>query len=174
MFPLVLHPPLFWGCVVLYLRSQKGGCCSISNDMSCFYGKFWINTLLSILVQLLLYILKCNYFGITTFKFFVKIINIPDEELFSETYIGCTASYLVLIIWCCRWFVSPSEAVYCYICGRRRVAVARYRMICFVLPFTVHSVGVSALMQLCKKLRLIKHNQNTSKQCKYITRMGLS
>ena len=32
-------------------------------------------------------------------------------------------------------FVSHSsfEAVYCFICGRRRVAVARYRMICLVL-----------------------------------------
>ena len=31
-------------------------------------------------------------------------------------------------------FVYPPsfEAVYCYICGRRRVAVARYRMICLV------------------------------------------
>ena len=28
---------------------------------------------------------------------------------------------------------SPSyEAVFCYICGRQRVAVARYRMICLV------------------------------------------
>ena len=30
--------------------------------------------------------------------FFVKIISIPDEELFSETAIGCTASYFVYII----------------------------------------------------------------------------
>ena len=34
-------------------------------------------------------------------------------------------------------FVTPPppyfEAVYCFICGRRRVAVARYRMICLVL-----------------------------------------
>ena len=27
--------------------------------------------------------------------FLVKIISIPDEELFSETYLGCTASYFV-------------------------------------------------------------------------------
>ena len=33
-----------------------------------------------------------------------------------------------------RGFLSPPfEAVYCYICGRRRVAVARYRMIYLVL-----------------------------------------
>ena len=31
-------------------------------------------------------------------------------------------------------FVHPSiKAVYCFICGRRKVAVARYRMICLVL-----------------------------------------
>ena len=28
-------PPLFWGCVLLYLRSRKGGCCSILDDLSC-------------------------------------------------------------------------------------------------------------------------------------------
>ena len=28
----------------------------------------------------------------------VKIISIPDEELFSETAVGCTASYFVKII----------------------------------------------------------------------------
>ena len=26
----------FWGRVLLYLRSPKGGCCSISDDLSCF------------------------------------------------------------------------------------------------------------------------------------------
>ena len=29
------NPPLFWGCVLLYLRLPKGGCCSISDDLSC-------------------------------------------------------------------------------------------------------------------------------------------
>ena len=53
--------------------------------------------MLSTLEQLLLYILKCNYFGMTTFSFlfFVKIIRIPDDELFSETNVGSTASYFV-------------------------------------------------------------------------------
>ena len=57
--------------------------------------KFWTNTLLSALVHLLHYILKCNNFGMTTVNFFVKIISIPDEELFSETYIEWTAPYFV-------------------------------------------------------------------------------
>ena len=29
-------PPLFWGWILLILRSPKGGCCSISDDLSCF------------------------------------------------------------------------------------------------------------------------------------------
>ena len=29
----------------------------------------------------------------TNASFFVKIFSIPDEELFSETYVGCTALY---------------------------------------------------------------------------------
>ena len=36
MFLLVLNPPpLFWGWILLILRSPKGGCCSISDDLSC-------------------------------------------------------------------------------------------------------------------------------------------
>ena len=33
--PVAFATPLFWGCVLLYLRSPKGGCCSISDDLSC-------------------------------------------------------------------------------------------------------------------------------------------
>ena len=29
-----VNPP-FLGCVLLYLRSPKGGCCSISDDLTC-------------------------------------------------------------------------------------------------------------------------------------------
>ena len=37
MFPLVLYhpPPLFWDSVLLYLRSPKGGFCSITDALSC-------------------------------------------------------------------------------------------------------------------------------------------
>ena len=73
---------------------------------------------------------------IQTVWLIVLIISIPDEELFSETAVGCTASYFVNIIWCSCWFWTPPpyfEAEYCLFCGRRRVAVARYRMICLVL-----------------------------------------
>ena len=37
----------------------------------------------------------CIYFGNTAVRVFVKIISIPDEELFSERDIGCTASHFV-------------------------------------------------------------------------------
>ena len=46
---------------------------------------------------------------------------------------------------CSRWFDPPPsfEAVYCVICGRRRVAVARYRMVCLVLKASAHSYKLS-------------------------------
>ena len=70
----------------------------------------------------------------TTVSFLVKINSILYEELFSKTYFGCTASYFKLYDVSVGFVSPPSfEAVYCYICGRRGVAVARYRMICLVL-----------------------------------------
>ena len=39
----VTPPPLFWGWILLtgILRSPKGGCCSISDDLSCSYHHDW-------------------------------------------------------------------------------------------------------------------------------------
>ena len=34
---LCTPPPLFWGWILLILRSPKGSCCSISDDLSCFF-----------------------------------------------------------------------------------------------------------------------------------------
>ena len=48
----------------------------------------WINTLLYTLVKLLRYILKCNRFGMTTLRVFVKIISTPDENLFPKRLSG--------------------------------------------------------------------------------------
>ena len=92
-----------------------------NNDQNVFwsYVKIWINTLWCTLVQLLHYILKCihlewrwlfgpfRYMLIQTVWLNVLIISIPDEELFSETAVGCTASYFVKIIWCSCWFWTP-------------------------------------------------------------------
>ena len=38
---------------------------------------------------------KVLLFWNDNFQFFVKSISIPDGELFSETYVDCTASYFV-------------------------------------------------------------------------------
>ena len=77
------------------------------------------HTLWCTLVQLLHYILKCihlewrwlfgpfRYMLIQTVWLIVQIISIPDEELFSETAVGCTVSYFVQIIWCSCWFWPP-------------------------------------------------------------------
>ena len=35
--PVGFVAPLFWGWILLILRSPKGGCCSISDDLSCFH-----------------------------------------------------------------------------------------------------------------------------------------
>ena len=110
------------------------------------YGKNWIRTLRCTLVQPLHYILKCNNLEwrwfIWSFYIYVNtncsvyclilIISIPNEELFSETAVGCIASYFVSKLYLVPVGSPPPpsfDAVYCFICGRRRVAVARYQMI---------------------------------------------
>ena len=44
---------------------------------------------------------------IQTVRFIVKIISIPDEELFSETAVGCTASYFLKVYDVPVGFVPP-------------------------------------------------------------------
>ena len=41
---------------------------------------------------------------------FIKIISIPDEEWFSETAVGCTASYFVKLYHVPIGFVNPSPS----------------------------------------------------------------
>ena len=43
----------------------------------------------------------------TKVRVFVKIISIPDEELFSEMAVGCTASYFVKLFDVPIGFVPP-------------------------------------------------------------------
>ena len=69
-----------------------------------------------------------------TIRAFVKIFIFPDEKLFSKT----SGHHFILcqIIWCSHWFCTPPpsfEAMTCFICGCRRMAFARYWIICFVL-----------------------------------------
>ena len=48
----VLPPALFWGWILLILRSPKGGCCSISDDLSCFCQHcFWFKVQLSYFIH---------------------------------------------------------------------------------------------------------------------------
>ena len=73
---------------------------------------------------------------IQTVRLIVYIISIPDEELFSETASGALIHTLSKLYDVPVGFLTPPphfEDVYCFIRGRRRVAVARYRMICLVL-----------------------------------------
>ena len=69
-----------------------------------------------------------------TIKFHVRIISIPDEELFSETTVGAMLHNLSKLYDVPVGFVTLPyfETVHCFICGRRRVAAARYRIICLV------------------------------------------
>ena len=48
-------------------------------------------------------------FKIQTVRDFVKIISIPDEELFSETTVGCMTSYFVKLYDGSRWFCNPNH-----------------------------------------------------------------
>ena len=112
-------------------HQHYAGRCFISSVQDLFGMLLWINTLSSILAQLLHYILKCNYFGMKTVSSFVKIISIPDEDSFRNVR---RLNSLVL----CLNYMTPSpsfEAVYCYICGRRRMVVARHRMIFLFLLY---------------------------------------
>ena len=48
-------------------------------------------------------------------------------------------------------FVTPSllEAVYCFICGRRMLTIARYRMVCLVLTFIIRRTNVYLIAMAC-------------------------
>ena len=56
-------PPLFWGWILLILRSPKGGCCSISDALSCSWwyaenGTWMIKWLSCYIEQILIYLLE--------------------------------------------------------------------------------------------------------------------
>ena len=68
----------------------------------------------------------CNYKKI-------HLLWFSYEELFSETSVGCTASYLIKLYDVPVGVLAPSpEGVYSFICGRRMVIIVRYWMICLV------------------------------------------
>ena len=74
---------------------------------------------------------------------FVKIFSIPDEELFSETAIGCALHTLSKLYDVPVGFVNrppPSHLSQCIASGCRRVAAARYLIICLVRLFRIDDI----------------------------------
>ena len=129
----------------------------------CFYGKLWSNTLWNTFVRLLHYVLKCIFIlEIRYFRYAFRYNmcefaskNVILNRYCLDFYQNCehpwwgimfqttTASYFVKIIWCSCWFCNiPSslEVVYYFICGRQRVAIARYRMFNLVLQYLNQNV----------------------------------
>ena len=108
-------PPLFWGWIFLILRSPKGGCCSISDDLSCFrlnlfcnnfaycldsncqcfhlvYSKI-INMHLALLMSLIVKLCFCNMYP---FFLFTMLICLSSLYLSCFVLIGdpCLTIYL--------------------------------------------------------------------------------
>ena len=71
------------------------------------YGKFWIINLLSTLVQLLHYILKCNYFGMTTVSFLSKLLASLMRNYFPKGTSGASLHTLFISYDVPVGFVSP-------------------------------------------------------------------
>ena len=99
----------------LLWASKTGNLQNISNSFTqqrC-YGVILEMVMDAIKMEIVLQIVLRLLFGpfrymlIQTVWLIVKIISIPDEELFSETAVGCTVSYFVKIIWCSCWFCNP-------------------------------------------------------------------
>ena len=60
------------------------------------------------------------------------------------------------------------EAEYCLFCGRRRVAVARYRMICLVLPGGKNKGRLRISTYLCLLFSLTFHPLSAGKCANYL------
>ena len=77
------------------------------------------------------------FWGMTTVRFLSKLLASLMRNYFPKRTSGAPLHTLSKLYDVPVGFVSPPsfEAVYCYICGRQRVAVARYRMICLVLVY---------------------------------------
>ena len=55
------------------------------------------------------------FLKIDTVWAFIKILSIPDEEWFSETAVGYTATYFIKILLCSRWFCIPPHLRQCIV-----------------------------------------------------------
>ena len=112
-------------------------------------------------MQPLHYSLMCIFiFGMTTVRFLSKLLESLMRNYFPKRTSGAPLHTLPKLYDVPVGFVSPSfEAVYCYICDRRRMAVARYRMNCLVLDFrtlTCRAMGIicKPSMYQCTKFKV--------------------
>ena len=107
--------------------------------------------------------------NVTKYRYcFIKIVSIPDEEYFSETAIGCTVSYLSKLYDVSFGFEPPPLHLGSVLLfdGRRRVAVARYRMICLVHlipndPLVSDPPGMGA----CRVINAMQNSTVTHSSC---------
>ena len=79
--------------------------------------------------------LKCNHFGTTNDRVLSKLLASLIRSYFPKRLSGAPLHTLSKLYDIPVVFLAPPplfEAVNCFICGRRRVTVARYRMICLV------------------------------------------
>ena len=82
---------------------------SITHRLRTYLGRFWINNLLSTLVQLLHYILKYNYFGMTTFSLFLsKLLASLMRNYFPKRTSGTALHTLSKLYDVPVGFVTPS------------------------------------------------------------------
>ena len=114
------------------------------------------------------------HFGMTTVSWFLSKLLVSlmrNYMYFTKCTSGAPLHALSKLYDVPVGFVSsPSfEAVYCYICGRQRVAVARYRMICFGFFYKAEIsliVTYQPTLLLCKAWRYICQSKITLK-CRY-------
>ena len=104
----------------------------------------------------------CNYFGMTTVSFLSAFLM---RNYFPKRSSGAPIHTLSKLCDVPVGFVPPPsfDAVFCYICGRRRVAVARYRMICFV-PVNISLTGLNNLNSFLEQIFVISRFNNTVTQ----------
>ena len=96
-----------WRCLLLILPSQNTGILMNVVIMYVSYLVLLDTTCVNLPAKMLLELL--------TVRAFVKIISIPDEELFSGTTVGCIATKFIKKLWCPFGFVLPSASALIYL-----------------------------------------------------------
>ena len=95
-----------------------------------------VDSTLGYLVAFDLIVLICNqkyYFKLIRFGLLSKLLASLMRNNFAIRPSGAPLHAFSKLYDVPVGFVPPPPSVYCFICGRRRMAVARYRMICLVI-----------------------------------------